>query len=577
MAPIWERLSRPVTRTPRVAIGVSIALLVASLALGVMSQNARRAETLDQAQVQANILAGSLAAPLAFNDVGSAREYLNALGANPAVEAAGAYDLSGRRVASFRRVGDGPPPTNTVGALSATSGELTLRKAVRQGTTGLGSIYLRIRVESLLHRELRYLGIGIVVIMASLLIAALGASHASLTEAHRKLQEQIEEREKAEEALRQAQKMEAMGQLTGGVAHDFNNLLMVASSGLDLMDRTSDPIRRDRLAQGIRQAIDRGADLTQQLLAFSRKSPQKTEVVDLPELLAGMRDVLNRSLREDIDVEISSADDLWPVEVDPSQLEVAILNIAINARDAMPNGGAIAIGLANVAASEAQPADMVQITVADTGHGMPPELLGRAFEPFFTTKGVGQGTGLGLSQVYGFARTSGGDVKIESEMGQGAKVTLRLPRSHKAAVERRAPRRRSQPTTADRKARILLVEDDERVAELVTEMLLELGYQVTRAPTAATALDALRLEHAFDLVFSDMVMPGDMSGLDLARKILRERPDVPVVLTTGYSSSAAEAATEGMRLLLKPYRLDTLAAELRAALSDTTHRSSATH
>jgi len=577
MAPIWERLSRPVTRTPRVAIGVSIALLLASLALGVMSQNARRAETLDQAQVQADILAGSLAAPLAFNDIGAAHEYLNALGANPAVEAAGAYDLSGRLVASFRRAGDGPPPTNTVGALTATTGELTLRKLVKQGTTGLGSIYLRIRVESLLHRELRYLGIGIVMIMASLLIAALGASHASLTEAHRKLQEQIEEREKAEEALRQAQKMEAMGQLTGGVAHDFNNLLMVASSGLDLMDRTSDPIRRDRLKQGIRQAIDRGADLTQQLLAFSRKSPQKTEVVNLPDLIAGMRDVLDRSLREDIKVSIEAQDGLWPVEIDPAQFEVAVLNVAINARDAMPNGGVIAVRLENAPGDESQPGDMVRVTVTDSGHGMAPELLNRAFEPFFTTKGVGQGTGLGLSQVYGFARASGGDVKIESELGRGAQLTLRLPRSDKTPVETAIAPRRSYPKGAARKSRILLVEDDERVAELVTEMLVELGYDVTRAPTAATALEALRLEHAFDLVFSDMVMPGDMSGLDLARKIVRERPDLPVVLSTGYSSSAAEATAEGMRLLLKPYRIDALAAELSAALNDAARRPRTRH
>jgi len=577
MAPIWERLSRPVTRTPRVAIGVSIALLLASLALGVMSQNARRAETLDQAQVQADILAGSLAAPLAFNDIGAAHEYLNALGANPAVEAAGAYDLSGRLVASFRRAGDGPPPTNTVGALTATTGELTLRKLVKQGTTGLGSIYLRIRVESLLHRELRYLGIGIVMIMASLLIAALGASHASLTEAHRKLQEQIEEREKAEEALRQAQKMEAMGQLTGGVAHDFNNLLMVASSGLDLMDRTSDPIRRDRLKQGIRQAIDRGADLTQQLLAFSRKSPQKTEVVNLPDLIAGMRDVLDRSLREDIKVSIEAQDGLWPVEIDPAQFEVAVLNVAINARDAMPNGGVIAVRLENAPCDEGQPGDMVRITVTDSGHGMAPELLNRAFEPFFTTKGVGQGTGLGLSQVYGFARASGGDVKIESELGEGAEVTLRLPRSEKTPAVTTIARRRSFPKGVDRKCRILLVEDDERVAELVSEMLRELGYDVTRAPSAATALEALRLEHAFDLVFSDMVMPGDMSGLDLARKIVRERPDLPVVLSTGYSSSAADATAEGIRLLLKPYRIEALAAELSAALNDAARRPRTRH
>ena len=401
---------------------------------------------------------------------------------------------------------------------------------------------------------------------SDLLVAVLGSSHARLREAHRKLQDEIDEREKAEAALRQAQKMEAMGQLTGGVAHDFNNLLMVASSGLDLMDRTTDLARRERLKQGIRQAIDRGASLTQQLLAFARRAPVHPEVLDLGSSLRGMQNLLDRSLREDIAIEVKPAPDLWPVEVDPSQLEVAILNCAINARDAMPAGGRIVIRAENLPAGPGQARDMVKVCIIDTGVGMAPDMVSRVFEPFFTTKGVGQGTGLGLSQVYGFARSSGGDVSFESAEGEGSTVCIRLPRSDKAPPVPVAP---TIAVAGDntRRCKVLLVEDDDNVAGLVEEMLEELGYDAVRAPNAVRALDTLETQPAFDLVFSDMVMPGEMDGLALAEEIADRRPDLPIVLTTGYSNAAASAAAKGIRLLVKPYRIEALASELQTALS----------
>jgi CheY-like chemotaxis protein len=273
-----------------------------------------------------------------------------------------------------------------------------------------------------------------------------------------------------------------------------------------------------------------------------------------------MRELLERSLRENIVVDLRLGR-TWPIELDASQLQVAILNIAVNARDAMPTGGVITVEAQN----EPGEMDRVRLSVHDSGTGMPPEMLERVFEPFFTTKAVGQGTGLGLSQVYGFVKSSGGEVQIESKLGSGTTVSLLLPRSAKPLPDSAEPAT-ATPDGRDKQARVLLVEDDDSVASLVGEMLSELGYQAVRCVSAAHALDRLAADGPFDLVLSDMVMPGDMDGLQLAREIARRRPDLPIVLTTGYSSAAASASSEGIRLLVKPYRIETLAAELCGAL-----------
>ena len=392
----------------------------------------------------------------------------------------------------------------------------------------------------------------------------------ALEQANNQLRVEMAERARVEEALRQAQKLEAIGQLTGGIAHDFNNLLMVISGGLDMIDHQKDPARRHRLKAGMLQAAERGARLTRQLLAFSRRQELRPEPVDLARHIGAMRDLLDRSLRGDVHMAFDFPRSLWPVEVDPGEFELVVLNLAVNARDAMPKGGTIVMrgeNRADIEDGELR-GDYVRLTVIDTGVGMPPEIQARVFEPFFTTKEIGKGSGLGLPQVYGFAKQSGGAVRIASEVGLGTEISLYLPRSHKMPSEDRYRFVSSgaEPPEAQGRGNVLLVEDDDEVATLVGEMLDQLGYRVTRAASGLAALGALADNRRVDLVFSDIMMPGEMDGVELAREIRRRRRDLPVLLTTGYPQAAAEAAGEsGVRILPKPYRIDELAAALRAA------------
>ncbi|UFZ07294.1 response regulator [Bradyrhizobium ontarionense] len=395
----------------------------------------------------------------------------------------------------------------------------------------------------------------------------------ALAESNEHLRLEMAERARVEETLRQAQKIEAIGRLTGGVAHDFNNLLMVISGGLDMLDRQADPARRRRLMDGMLQAAQRGASLTRQLLAFSRRQELRPEPVDIARQIGGMRELLDRSLRGDVHVRFDFPDALWPVEVDPGELELVVLNLAVNARDAMPTGGTIVVRGENLLnwKDDEVAGDYVRLSVLDTGTGMTDEVRVRVFEPFFTTKDVGKGSGLGLAQVYGFAKQSRGTVCIDSELGRGTTIALYLPRSAHAAsrqqhhlVDLHRPRARSRE-----EGRILLVEDDDEVAALVSEMLRQLGYEVTRASSAAAALGALADGRSVDLVFSDVMMPGGMNGVELAREIQKRRGDMPILLTSGYSGAAVHAAKEaGVRILSKPYRIDELAAEIDAAKAE---------
>jgi K+-sensing histidine kinase KdpD len=346
-----------------------------------------------------------------------------------------------------------------------------------------------------------------------------------------------------------------MGQLTGGVAHDFNNLLMAASSGVELLQRSDDPKRRARLVQGIKDALDRGAKLTQQLLTFARRTQVKPEVIDVGVRLQGIRDLLDRSLREDVHVEFMLQDDLWPIEVDPAQFDIAIVNIAVNARDAMPSGGEIDIEATNLPGG-LEGEDAVEIRVVDHGTGMQPETVEKAFEPFFTTKGVGRGTGLGLSQVYGFARAAGGMAHIESRAGEGTTVCLTLPRCMRAATQEAIRAAARMPDLKNEK--LLVVEDDDQIADMLQQMVSELGGRAIRASTAREGLQLFEKE-APDGIISDMVMPGDWDGLELVRQVRRRKGDVPVLLMTGYSSAAAQAREEGYTLLEKPFNLEQLA------------------
>ncbi len=407
-------------------------LLAISLLLAWQAERQAGEERSRQVAVQAQILAGSVTGALAFDDRATTREFLDALQMNDDIQAAAVYGARGELIAGYVKQGPQLPARVSPHPPRIDGIELSVVQPVTQDTLKLGAVYVRAIVEPWTGRVSRYFGIGAVVILAALLIAALGTSYAAATEANRRLQEEVEAREQAEIQLRQAQKMEAIGQLTGGVAHDFNNMLMAALSGLELLERAKDPERRDKLKRGIRETLDRGAKLTQQLLTFARRTPLQTEIVDVRSRLGGLSDLLERSLREDVSVEYDLAPDLWPVEVDASQFDVAILNIAVNARDAMPQGGAIRI----VARNEPKALDgrdAVRISIDDQGSGMTPEQIEKAFEPFYTTKGVGRGTGLGLSQVYGFTRAVDGSVTIASAGAGGTIVTMRLPRSEALA------------------------------------------------------------------------------------------------------------------------------------------------
>lgn len=393
----------------------------------------------------------------------------------------------------------------------------------------------------------------------------------ALEQANVELRTQMAERAHIEETLRQTQKIEAIGQLTGGIAHDFNNLLMVIAGGLDMIDRRSDPERRQRLMDGMRQAAQRGAALTRQLLAFSRRQSLAPEPVDLAHRISRMRELLDRSLRGDVHVEVQFASDLWPVEVDPGELELVILNLAVNARDAMPEGGTILLQASNAPDEHVlgRRGDFVRLAVIDTGTGIPAEVRGRVFDPFFTTKEIGKGSGLGLAQVYGFARQSGGTVWIDTECGEGTSVILLLPRSATAPDEPGQSGKLQVDIPVGASAgNVLLVDDDEEVAALVGEMLQHLGFTVTHAASAAAALGALANGRAVDIVFSDVMMPGGMNGVELAREIRARRLDIPVLLTSGYAEAAKKAAAdEGVYVLAKPYRLEELALAIRDAMT----------
>ena len=365
----------------------------------------------------------------------------------------------------------------------------------------------------------------------------------------------------AERALRNAQKMEAIGQLTGGVAHDFNNLLMAISGGLRLIGRPLDDEKRERVLAGMSRAVERGVSLTRQLLAFSRRQPLATEPINLTAQVAAMRELIERSLGGEAQVMMNFPDDLWTVEADPGELELAVLNLCVNARDAMPSGGVIMIDASNTTDAEgATRRDIVELCVGDCGVGMSEEVIARACEPFFTTKDVGKGSGLGLAQVYAFITNSGGSLAIESKPGSGTTVRMRFPRSTEALVPAadEPAAEASASAGVEKKGHVLLVEDDREVAALSQEMLTSLGFDVTQVGSAEAALGALKNGRRIDIVFSDVRMPGGMNGIELVREIRRRNPRLPVVLTTGYAEGLREAEGEGIPVLPKPYQLEAL-------------------
>ena len=374
-----------------------------------------------------------------------------------------------------------------------------------------------------------------------------------------------------ERAQRQAahlQKMDAIGQLTGGIAHDFNNLLMIVSGHAQRLKSRLPDAKDARALAAIEMAATRGENLTRQLLSFARTLPLNPTVIDPAEAVAAIRDVLAGSMHVNIEFQIEVPDTIWPVCVDKSELELALVNLAVNARDAMPDGGRIVIAAENVhldagLAPESLAGDFVALSVADSGSGIPPDLLPRVTEPFFTTKGPDKGTGLGLSQVYGFARRSDGAVTIDSEVGRGTKVTVYLPRTH-AAFAAPSPQDDGQYVSLDRHT-ILVVEDNAEVRHVAVSLLEQLGYRTIEAEHAAAAIDVLAAGASVALVFSDVVLPGQTDGLALARIIAERYPSLPVVLTTGYTK-VFETAPE-FPVLRKPYQVSALGRVIQQSLN----------
>jgi len=385
----------------------------------------------------------------------------------------------------------------------------------------------------------------------------------------KRLYDEADRREIAEGALRQSQRLEAIGQLTGGVAHDFNNLLMIISGSVQRLRAELTDKKHTRLLDMIGTATQRGESLTRQLLTYSRQQTLTPQVIDLSQRLPLLRELLTRSLRADIEIKVDVPDGVCAIRVDPGEFELAILNLAVNAKDAMPTGGTLSIRakpvtLKGEATAEGLSGEFVAIRVADTGHGIPSDVVARVFEPFFTTKEVGKGTGLGLSQVYGFAKQSGGTATITSTEGRGTAITIYLPRSHEAPQT--PPPRSQAQAPAEPAGTVLLVEDNDDVAEVGAGYFRQLGYQVRSVAHAQAALAALRLDGDVDLVFSDILMPGRMNGLDLAHEVRKRFPTIPVLLTTGYSASAQDAVRQGVVVLQKPYDLESLRRNIREAI-----------
>jgi signal transduction histidine kinase len=388
------------------------------------------------------------------------------------------------------------------------------------------------------------------------------------------------ELEKSNEQLMQSQKMEAIGQLTGGIAHDFNNMLTGISGSLELMDA--------RLAQGrfndfgryiatARGAAARAAALTHRLLAFARRQPLDPKAINANKLIASMEEMVRRTVGPATHIETVLAIGLWPTLCDPSQLENALLNLCVNARDAMPNGGRITIETANSWLDERaarqrdmQPGQYVAICVSDTGTGMTPDVLARAFDPFFTTKPAGQGTGLGLSTIYGFARQSSGQVRIYSEVGQGTSVHLYLPRHLGDAENEEAVLQLDQAPKAGAGETVLVVDDEPSVRMLVAEVLEELGYSSIEASDGLSGLKVLRSDVRIDLLITDVGLPGGLNGRQMADAARANRPDLKVLFITGYAENAAIGnghLEPGMHVLTKPFAMDILAARIRSVIA----------
>jgi len=575
--PQW---GQPGRRLVNVAWASAVALLAIGALLAGRTELSYRSQAQRQAEVQADILAASVSAALAFDDSTAMREYLDALRVNRRLAAAAIYDAAGEAVVVFHRPGAAPPPAH-IEVLSSrfSHRHVTVTRPVAQQGQRLGAVYLETLPEPWTSVLGRHSSLALLTVLAFLLLGVVTAAASQLqararllAEANDRLRQEMAARSAAEEALRQSQKMEALGQLTGGIAHDFNNLLQVVQGAFELIRRKADDTARvGTWAQNGIAAAERGASLTRQLLAFSRSQKLELRPFVVADLIGEMRELLVRTLGPDIKLSVELQEGRALVMSDRTQLELAVLNLAINARDAMPAGGRLTIRTRLRSVPPGDPmlaaGEYVELSVADTGQGMSREVAERAFDPFFTTKGVGKGTGLGLSQVYGVARQAGGAAQIDSELGRGTVVRLMLLRSSAAADVAPGPGE-PPPILAPAAGRTVLVVDDEApVRALAAETLELLGYRVLQADSGAAALALLEREVP-DLMLFDYAMP-DMNGAELAGLVRARLPDVPIVFASGHADTAAvEAALGGQATILrKPFNMETLARIIAERLS----------
>ena len=442
---------------PSFAIVGAAILLFLGIALSFYQDRLRTTQEVREVTVQANILAASVNAALVFDDMSAAREYVSALRRNPQIEMAGVYDEHGALVADYRRSGAATAPGHArIGEATIAGGRISIIVPVYQNRTRVGYVYLRADTEALERRLLRYGGIMVLAIMAALLLGVLGVAQKTLTQINRELHDramaladanqmlhdEMQAREKIETALRQSQKMEAIGQLSGGIAHDFNNLLMIVGGNLQLLQKrlAQGQVDVQRYLDAANEAVTRASTVTQRILAFSRRQPLSPKAVNLSRLVESTSPLIRHSVGERVEMVERLAAEWW-VQCDENQMENVVLNLAINARDAMADGGVLSITTKDVHlegiddGDDALPSgDYVQLQVGDTGAGMPDDVLKKAIDPFFTTKPPGQGTGLGLSMTFGFVRQSNGHMKIESDVGKGTTITILMPRFEEASI-----------------------------------------------------------------------------------------------------------------------------------------------
>ena len=482
-----------------------------------------------------------------------------AAGGMPVIERLGER---GEQLTAFRRVGDYPLVVAVTRSLDHVRGEWLVHTALIAALSLLASLAL-----------------GGVTWLAIRRWRSEQAMLERLSRTAAELGEEIRRREEAEAGLAQAQRLEVLGRLTGGIAHDFNNLLTAILGTVQLLERhlgAAADARTGKLLGVARDAVERGARLNASLLAFARRQRLHTSVLDANALIQGFLPLVQRALGEAVTLSVALDPGLPRCRADAAQLEAALLNLAINARDAMPGGGRVTLstfrarlGAADLMGNpDARPGAFVAIALQDTGIGMAPEVRERIFEPFFTTKPAGKGTGLGLSQVFGFMRQLGGHVAVDSAPGQGTRVTLYLPPAgaEEAAaplVPSAPPGEAAVPGTASR-ATVLLAEDDERVREVAAETLREAGFQVVAVADGQEALARLAREERIGVLFSDIIMPGGLNGIELARAARRMRPDLPVLLATGYAGAAGDGEDHGFEVLAKPYDLAELVRRIAA-------------